>query len=567
MISHGLLFFASLFSSTLAQDPTANIIQFSNISSTVKGNIVDLGFSSYQGYIDPATSQEFYLGIRYAGTPSRWQAPQKPTTNNSAVIQANTYGSICAQSGYNDLLGATANAGSEDCLFLNVWRPDNGTTVGLPVIFWIHGGGYGTGNGQNDPTYWQQTTGDKFVFVTIQYRLGAFGFLSSADVYDNGVVNAGLLDQSRALDWVQENIGSFGGDPNQVTIMGESAGAGSVMLHLVSNNGKLGTTKFSNAIMASPYLPKQYNYADAVPTKFYHLFAAAAGCNYTVGSYATLFDCLLTKDTATLEAASNSVSTYDPFIGNWAFNPVTDGEFLTETPSQALLKQKVNGARVLVGNNMYEGSYFVLANETSLDVSSEATFETYIQNLFPQFGNSTLANLYRYYPTPEISGGLYDTQLNRAVQVYTDAVFACPGNWIADAFSQSYRYLFDVPYAAHGFDVPYYLPNAAGEAYPTTNNPFAEFFNAMLGTFAISGVPTLGNNLTLPLWNGAVYGTQVNLTVTGETLLPFVFGGAYNLNLSIGGVPSASLTTGLRTTNGGLDRCEFWRSVAGITPS
>lgn len=564
----GKRFLVSLSALSLcaAQNPSASIIQFSNITSTTKGSIVDLGYSSYQGYIDPATSLEFFLGIRYAATPARWQAPEKPVTNNTAVIQANTYGSVCALAGFNDLIGYSADAGSEDCLFLNVWRPNNGTTVGLPVIVWIHGGGYGLGNGQADPTYWQQTTGDKFVFVSIQYRLGAFGFLSSADVYNNGVVNAGLLDQSRALEWVQENIGSFGGDPNQVTIMGESAGAGSVMLHLISYGGKLGTSQFNNAIMASPYLPKQYGYADAVPTKFYHLFAEAAGCSYSIGNYDTLFDCLVLKDTATLEAASNSVSTFDPYVGNWAFNPVTDGTFLQETPAQALLQQKVNGARVLVGNNQFEGVYFVLANVTSQDVSSEATFETYIQGLFPTFGNSTLANLYRYYPTPALSGGLYDTQLARAAQVYTDAVFACPGNWIADAYSESYRYLFDVPYAAHGLDVPYYLPTPSG-AFPASNNPFAEFFDAALGSFAISGVPVLGNNVSLPLWNGAVYGQQANLTVTGYTPYPLAYGGKYNLTIALGGVPSATVTSGLRTTNGGLDRCDFWRSVSGITPS
>lgn len=561
MLATKVLLTLSAISSCYAQ------IQFSNINSTVKGGIIDLGYSSYQGYIDPATSLEFYLGIRYAATPARWQAPEKPVTNNLAVIQANTYGSVCSQSGFNAAIGYVASSGSEDCLFLNVWRPDNGTTTGLPVIVWIHGGGYGLGNGQADPTYWQQVTGDKFVFVAIQYRLGAFGFLSSADVYDNGVVNAGLLDQHRALEWVQENIGAFGGDPNQVTIFGESAGAGSVMLQLISYGGKLGTSLFNAGMMASPYLPHQYGYADAVPTKFYHLFAEAAGCSYSVGNYNTLFDCLVLQDTATLEMASNNVSTFDAPTGNWAFNPVTDGLFLQETPSQALLKQKVNGDRVLVGNNDFEGNLFVLANNTADDATDEPSFEKFIMTEFPDFKNSTLADLYLYYPAPEDSNGEFATQNDRVAKVYTDAIFSCPGNWIADAFAESYRYLFDVPTAFHGLDVPYYLPSEPASVYPTSNDPFAKFLDSALASFAISGVPVLGDSVPLPLWNGDVYGLQYNLTVNGSIPYALEYAGKVNTSIAIGGTPLATLQSGLRLSPSGLNRCDFWRSVAGITPA
>lgn len=113
--------------------------------------------------------------------------------------------------------------GSEDCLYLSVWEPVNRTTP-LPVFFWIHGGGYGTGQGNNDFSELLMNNNDGFVMVAIQYRLGAFGFLSSAEVAEYGVANAGLRDMHFALKWVQSYIHLFGGDPTRVTIAGESAG-------------------------------------------------------------------------------------------------------------------------------------------------------------------------------------------------------------------------------------------------------------------------------------------------------------------------------------------------------
>ncbi|KAL2352132.1 Carboxylesterase family-domain-containing protein [Cryomyces antarcticus] len=99
------------------------------------------------------------------------------------------------------LINTTLDFASEDCLFLNVYAPANASN--LPVLVWIHGGGYGAGNGREDLTAIIKANNNSFVSVAIQYRLGAFGFLSSDEVYRNGVVNAGLLDQHFALQWVQ----------------------------------------------------------------------------------------------------------------------------------------------------------------------------------------------------------------------------------------------------------------------------------------------------------------------------------------------------------------------------
>ena len=155
------------------------------------------------------------------------------------------------------------------------------------------------------------TNEDNFVGVSIQYRPGAFGFLSSDEVYRNGAVNAGLLDQHFALQWVPQYIRLFNGDASKITLAGESAGAGSVMLRDMAYGGAVGEQLFSNIIAALPYLPMQDGYKDWLPSQSYHAFAGAAGCPgrsaYGTAN-TTIFDCLVSKDTATLMTVSATIS-------------------------------------------------------------------------------------------------------------------------------------------------------------------------------------------------------------------------------------------------------------------
>lgn len=226
------------------------------------------------------------------------------------MLSAKEYGPVCPQSGTGGS-PPPETYGSEDCLVLNVWAPDG--AVDLPVLVWIHGGGYGEGSSQQDLSYIIEENGNNFVGVAIQYRLGAFGFLSSDEVFRNGVVNAGILDQTFALKWVQTYIHLFGGDSTRVTISGESAGGGSVMLQTMAYGGSLGTTLFENAFASSPYLPEQYGYADWVPSQSYYAFANYAGC-FQGTAYGfetkpqTIFECLISKDTHTLQNASFYIS-------------------------------------------------------------------------------------------------------------------------------------------------------------------------------------------------------------------------------------------------------------------
>jgi carboxylesterase type B len=207
-----------------------------------------------------------FSNVRYAAPPTgnlRFRAPQKPSSNR-CVVQTGNVGRICPQSlpqwifeglsftaNYSSGLSFNASAWqnpgisviglfqspeiTEDCLFLDVMVHQNVLNSArngpkAPVLVWIHGGGHAEGSKADHaaPAKIMAQNND-VIFVAINYRLGAFGFLSGPTVQSDGVANAGLLDQRLALEWVQEHISEFGGDPNQVTVMGESAGGGSIL--------------------------------------------------------------------------------------------------------------------------------------------------------------------------------------------------------------------------------------------------------------------------------------------------------------------------------------------------
>jgi len=169
-----------------------------------------------------------FKGIPYAAPPfgaNRFQPP-RPAERWDGVREALSYGPTVPKPPYFppfDVLLPEPAISGEDCLNLNIWTPDVGR-AGLPVMVWIHGGAFSNGSGAIPQYDGSRFARDGVVCVTINYRLGADGFL----YLDDGIANLGLLDQIAALAWVQENIAAFGGDPNNVTIFGESAGAFSV---------------------------------------------------------------------------------------------------------------------------------------------------------------------------------------------------------------------------------------------------------------------------------------------------------------------------------------------------
>ncbi|EDU40805.1 PnbA Carboxylesterase type B [Pyrenophora tritici-repentis] len=574
--------------------------------STTSGSLeVDLGYEIYRGVSNSSTGINTWKGIRFAAPPTgklRWQLPHTPAVNRTRTIQADTYGSECKQVAAGGSPATFQLApGSEDCLFLNVQSPANATN--LPVLVWIHGGGYGLGSGQQDFTDILTTNGLNFVVVSIQYRLGPFGFLASDEVARKGVVNAGLHDQYLALQWIQAYISQFGGDPSAVTISGESSGGGSVMLHDMAYGGHDKNSLFHNIIAASPYLPKQHAYNASIPTKSYYAFAERAGCpvDECEDANSTVFECLLSKDTATLQNASTQVGAAGA-AGQWTFLPVTDGSFVQSTPSKQLLEKRVNGRTALVGNAADEGPLFVPQNITSQD-----QFMSWLRGTLPGFSDSDIAEVLAWYPiknntespnavkfaTTGLSGpsaldqsSVAVGQQQRANNLYAELTFICPSYWIAAAYSgggrTSYQYQYSALPATHAIDVAGYL-GPLGKV-PFLSVDFQRAFMTIWGNFITKGNPSIpasvaaGSNATAKVRAATqwpVYTVPqpylVNLNQTGGQLIqdPSRTIAPVNLTYAMGPglVNEFTLGNAYNWENGRGARCDFWRSVANIIPA
>jgi para-nitrobenzyl esterase len=184
-----------------------------------------------------------YLGIPFAAPPVgelRWREPQ-PVAPWSKARRAASFAPACMQKGVS-MPGEKPPVTSEDCLYLNIWTPAKAADERLPVIVWIHGGGYKNG-AASMPLYWGDRLARRGVIViTIAYRLGPLGFLAHADLTAESAHkssgNYGLLDQIAALEWIRRNIAAFGGDPQRVTIAGQSSGAMSVSMLMASPRAK-----------------------------------------------------------------------------------------------------------------------------------------------------------------------------------------------------------------------------------------------------------------------------------------------------------------------------------------
>ncbi|KAF8856354.1 alpha/beta-hydrolase [Acephala macrosclerotiorum] len=488
-------------------------------SRSLNGSIgpqVDLGYTGYSGVTNTTTGLNTFKG---------WQAPKAPVVNRSSIIQASLFGPACPQSLFSlePLSANPGTLGNEDCLYFNIYAP-------------IHVGGYGAGDGMQDLTAIININNNSFIGVAIQYRLGAFGLLSSDEVHRKGVVNAGLLDQHFALQWVQDHIHSFGGDPTRVTISGESAGAGSVMLHTMAYNGTLGTSLFT-----------------------YYAFAAQAGCPASTAygsSSQNIFDCLVAKDTTTLQKASFNVSVSRVY-GTWAFIPATDGTFVQQVPSQQLLNIQINGNRTLTRNNALESYLFVPRS-----ITTKSALLKWTHLLFPLFTDADVAKLlaaYNYTSDPQtIADGIYG-----------EMTFTCPSYWLVEAYAQEgptvygragFKYQYCVPAAIHGSDVAGYF----GPPYPNQGPDFSSFITG--NDPSIPYDPNSGAVRNWPLYTKEIP-SMTNLNEAGGVGFNIAIAGASFTEYEEPGLKNdITLVDAYDFGHGRGARCEFWRSISAKVP-
>ncbi|KAI0331004.1 esterase 1 [Cubamyces sp. BRFM 1775] len=344
-------------------------IQLSCVTASENLPVVKLGGTEVIGtsykYLG-AAEQEFFGGIPYAEPPVndlRFAPPVPKNTLDTPVFDATRYGLPCPQLGLNN--------GTEDCLKLNILRPartEAGCDAPMPVLVWLYGGGFKTGAADqlNASTLVMHSVqrGTPIIYVNLNYRVGPFGFPQGAEAMARGALNLGLKDQLAALSWVKQNIAAFGGDPEKVTLYGQSAGSISIAdLYLnsgletlvrgtIMSSGFAGTTSVFNATRRET---EWTNFVNATPE-----CAGSAGTNET-------FPCMRNASLATLLSAYNTSSAESP--ESFQFVPVIDGPdgLIPDLPSKLMSEGKFSRIPLITGANLDDGTFFTPTIVTTPD--------------------------------------------------------------------------------------------------------------------------------------------------------------------------------------------------------
>ena len=463
-----------------------------------------------------------WLGIPYAAPPVgnlRWQPPQ-PATPWTTTLLATEFGSECIQS---------TGAGNENCLFVNVWAPATATaTSDLPVMVHIHGGGFANGNGNSDNSL-LASTGDE-VIVSMNYRLNIFGFLSDDKALGSNSGDYGLQDQQAALRWVQNNVASFGGDPNKVTIFGESAGGSSVCDQIASPTAAglfeqgISTSGEYNTVLGTqeqtPRTPEDLESQDcksALPTKAQASaagknFAAAAGCG--TGAAAIVAACLQALPVNEIEQVALHPGTGYQYGGQGTVAPTINGTTLTMTFRQALKTGHANHVRVIAGTDRDE--------DLVGTATSAATYQALVDT---QYGSVASQVLAKYPLTRFDSPGV----AWRTVAADSDTV--CP-SLVTDQDLASRMPVYG--YEIDDNDIPPYAAAGAGVVAAGASHVGAWFLNPVtpaldanqqvlqnqeieyVTTFARTGKPTPTGAPPWPRFN-ASSPEEISLQPAGDT--------------------------------------------------
>jgi para-nitrobenzyl esterase len=462
-----------------------------------------------QGVTDDGV--ESFKGIPFAAPPAgdlRWRPPQ-PAAPWTGVRQAAEFGADCMQRRFGPPPAAAAGAPparvpSEDCLFLNVWRPASAVPgAKLPVMAWIHGGGFVFGSGAFPMTSGVQFAKQGIVLITLNYRLGRFGFFAfpalSRERPDETKGNYAYMDQIAALQWVKRNIAAFGGDPGKVTIFGESAGGVSVHSLLASPQAR---GLFQQAIVESGgardgVLTARPLRGDGVDPN-YPVSGETIGVNFArsmgiEGTEQAALDSLraLSADQV-LQGAAAPASPNRPLTSSDA--PILDGKLVTETAESAYKARHQPKVPLLLGSNSADSA------GRRIDASTK-------EQLFTRFGQWSAQAKAAYDPDGTTE---FATLLSRAEDDYGQAE---PARFTANAFAAngSPVYLYRFSYvqsamrermragASHASEIPFVFGTlAAGQGSTLTpeDQAVTRMAHSYWVNFAKTGDPN-GGGLTI----------------------------------------------------------------------
>jgi para-nitrobenzyl esterase len=471
------------------------LIAVNSLSQNKNLTIVKVDGGMIEGYLEDEIA--VYKGIPYAAPPVgelRWKAPQ-PVNPWNGIRKAKNYGNACPQLKL-PVKGFINADMSEDCLYLNVWAPTNAIDKKLPVMVWFYGGGFFIGSSSNSVYTGEQFAKRDVIMVSFEYRIGTFGFLAhpelSAESPNHVSGNYGLLDQIAALQWVQRNIKAFGGDPDCVTIFGQSAGGQSVSMLAAS---PLAKGLFHRAICQSGG-----SFGPVKKIKESDSMQSLEGAEEEGVKFASRKGANSIAELRKLDADKLIMN-----IGVDALWPIADGHVIKDDQYKLYQKGEYSDVPVLIGYNSNDGSMF--ASSEKMPTGYKAFLNERFENLAPQI----LEN----YPE-----GDNNTTMQSKANIYRDSYFG----WYTYAWahlqtktgkSKVYVYYFDQeqpkmnPFyygflkpvgVPHAGEIPYvfnHMYNDSSIHFEANHQKLAETTISYWVNFAKTGNPN-GNGV--PLW-------------------------------------------------------------------
>ncbi|ORY88278.1 alpha/beta-hydrolase [Leucosporidium creatinivorum] len=463
---------------------------------TIKnGTLTGLSLTSF--------GQEAFLGIPFAQPPVgdlRLRRPQRLNTSYEGTYEAKGYSPFCPGFGSDNW----AYEADEDCLYLNVVRPEGTSSDSkLPVGVWIYGGGYQEG-GSGDHRYngsWIVSRSIEMskpiIFVSINYRTAAGGFLDSAELRKEGNTNNGLHDQRLALEFIQENIEAFGGDREKVTIWGESAGAMSVSSHLLAYG--LTTTPLFRAGILQSGSPTTENYLSVNDSKAdYDSILQATGCSNSTAN-GTALACL----------RGLSAEAFNSSVAGTSWMPVIDGEIVPDYPTAQMEEGRFVQVPLLLGANSDEGTAF-----GARGINTTEQLKGALTGRYPNLSNSSIDKILQLYPDDPSVGSPYNTgdgYLSTGLQdkvscsIFGDISMVAPRRLLAERASSqnpvfSYRFnqvtqnMSMETGVTHFQEVAYVFSNPLPTQNPLGNRPTDLSLAKLMTSYWISFIHDLDPN-------------------------------------------------------------------------
>lgn len=490
--------------SSFAQQTNENSTKTAPTVNTSAGKI----FGTTEGDVS------VFKGIPYAAPPVgefRWRPPQ-PVTPWKGVRDASKFGPDCAQSGWGADPVTIQKGSSEDCLYLNIWKPaDTKPGAKLPVMVWIHGGGFTGGSGSSPQNFGNQFARQGIILVTFNYRLGRLGFFAfpalEKEHPEEPKGNYGYMDQIAALKWIKDNIAAFGGDPGNVTIFGFSAGGVSVhsLMTIPAAKGL-----FQKAISESgggrdgvlTGRPIDKDNADSL----YPVSAETIGINFARkhGIEGTDAAALTKLRALSVEEVVDGGQETDGQGGPRIHSgPILDGKLVVETAENAYKAGKEAKVPLIIGNCSGEiGGSFVNNSSTKNELFSVfGILENEAKEAYDPDGNKPFAEVITKFNTDWVWAEPARFAARAFVSV-GEPVFVYNFGYVPANMLQRMQYG-----AGHGSEVAYVFNNlnarwGASEATPEEKK-LAEMMNTYWANFAKTGNP---NGAGLPLW--PKYNTQ-----------------------------------------------------------